>query len=189
MPKVGKALTESSQTVYHHDVLEFVQVAVQFCGHLEQSQGQHRTEFVDTLLKLMPLLYLKAQLLPKVESNGSFIPDEQVTEQDYEFIRQSIRDLLSSEDEYLDVSYDEMMQTDETRWKNISENLADIYQSVRNFLAAYQQGVEDCMYDALWEVQDQFELFWGEALVDALRRLHRIRYSMHENEDTDAYDF
>lgn len=181
MPKQDSQLSSTGQVVYHHDVLEFVQVAVQFCGQLEQVQGQDRPEFIATMLKLMPLLYLKAQLLPKVESNGSFLPDEQVTEQDYEFVRQGVNDLLASDDEYLDVSYDEMMQTDETRWKSISENLADIYQPVRNFLATYQQCVEDCMYDALWQVQDQFELFWGEALVDALRRLHRLQYAVKDD--------
>lgn len=176
-----------SQVVYQHNVLEFVQVAAQFCGLLEQAQGAERAEWVSTVLKLMPLLYLKAQLLPKVESDGSFLPDNQVTEQDYEYVRQGVRDLLASEDEYLDVAYDELLQTDETRWKSISENLADIYQPVRNFLAAYQNGVESCMYDSLWEVQDQFELYWGEALVDALRRLHRLQYSIRENADTDDY--
>lgn len=183
----GKSLSE--QPIYSHDVIEFVQVAVQFCGQLEQAESQSRSELIETLLKLMPLLYLKAQLLPKVESNGTFLPDEQVTEQDYEYVRQGVYSLLASDDEYLDVSYDEMMQTDETRWKSISENLADIYQPVRNFLATYQQGVEDCMYDALWQVQDQFELFWGEALVDSLRRLHRLQYAVKDGATSENEDY
>lgn len=189
MPQQNKQELSSTQMIYHHDVIEFVQVAVQFCGQLEQAQSQQRPSFVDTMLKLLPLLYIKGQLLPKVDSTGSFLPDEQVTEEDYEFIRQSVHDILSSDDEYLDVSYDEMMQTDETKWKSISENLADIYQPVRNFLATYQQGVEDCMFDALWEVEDKFELFWGEALVDALRRLHRIQYALRDNDDVSDYDY
>lgn len=190
MPSQDSHLSSPSSVVYHHDVIEFVQVAVQFCSHLEQAQTLNRNELVDTLLKLMPLLYLKAQLLPSVESNGSFLPDDQVTEQDYEFVRQGIHDILGSEDEYLDVAYDEMMQTDETRWKTISENLADIYQPVRNFLATYQQGVEDCMHDALWQVADQFELYWGESLVDALRRLHRLHYAMRDDDPTNpSYEY
>lgn len=180
MPNRATLQSSSQQIIYHHDVLEFVQVAIQFCSQLEQAQSQTRSAFIPTMLKLMPLLYLKAQLLPKIESNGSFLPDEQVTEQDYNYIRGGINALLASDDEYLDVAYDEMMQTDETQWKSISENLADIYQSVRNFLATYQQGVEDCMFDALWQVQDQFELFWGESLVDALRRLHRLQYAVRD---------
>ncbi len=184
--KVSTSSSESS-VVYHHDVLEFVQVAVQYCSFLEQLQGRERNEMVETLLKLMPLLYLKAQLLPRVESDGSFVPDAQVTEADYDFVRQSAYAILGNDDQYLDVSYDEMMQTDETRWKSLSEHLADIYQPVRNFLATYQQGVEDCMYDALWELVDQFELYWGEALVDALRRLHRIRFAVRDDIGADEF--
>ncbi len=189
MTRQDQSKASSGQAIYQHDVLEFVQVAVQFCSQLEQAREQSRQELTGTLLKLMPLMYLKAQLLPKVESSGSFLPDEQVTEQDYEFIRLGIHDVLGSDDEYMDVAYDEMMQTDETRWKSISENLADIYQPVRNFLSTYQQGIEDCMFDALWEIQDQFELYWGEALVDSLRRLHRLQYAVRENGDTESYAF
>lgn len=173
----------SEKVIYHHDVLEFVQVAVQYCATLEQYAEATRSELIDHLLKVMPLMYLKALLLPKVESDGSFLPDEQVTEQDYDFVRLGLADILGNEDEYLDVIYDEMMQTDDTGWKRISEHLADIYQPVRNFLATYQAGVEDCMNDALWSLVDSFELYWGEALVDALRRLHHVKFAIKENDD------
>lgn len=176
---------QSDKVIYQHDVLEFTQVAVQFCGLLEQSHAMEKGELVDTLLKLMPLMYMKAQLMPKVEENEGFMPDEQVTEADYEYVRGNLAAILGNDDEYMDVVYDEMMQTDETQWKRISENLADIYQPVRNFLATYQSGIEDCMRDALWSLEDNFELYWGEALVDALRRLHRIKFAVKDTEDED----
>ncbi|MCQ2196719.1 MAG: DUF5063 domain-containing protein [Bacteroidaceae bacterium] len=176
----------SEKTIYQHDVLEFAQVAVQFCALLEQCGDKTRRELTETLLKLIPLLYLKAELLPDVESDGAFLPDDQVTEQDYDFVRCSLAGVLGNEDEYLDVVFDEMMQTDDTQWKRISENLADVYQPVRNFLATYQGGLEDCMQDALWALKDNFELYWGESLVDALRRLHRIKYAIKNDDDEDS---
>ena len=173
----------SEKVIYQHDVLEFTQVAVQYCATLEQYNEATREELVERLLKILPLMYVKALLLPKVESDGSFLPDEQVTEQDYDYVRFGIADLLGNDDEYLDVVYDEMMQTDDTGWKRISEHLADVYQPVRNFLATYQAGVEECMTDALWSLTDSFELYWGESLVDALRRLHRIKFAIKECDD------
>ena len=163
---------DDTKIVYRHEVLEFATVAVEYCAFLEQSQGRRREDFIGTMLKLLPLLYLKAQLLPRVESVGEWLPREQVTESDYEFVRGIAYDLLGNDDRYLDVSYEDELETDEMQWRSVSEHLADIYQPVRNFLAVYQDGVEDCMLDALWALTDNFELYWGQALVDALKRLH-----------------
>ena len=134
------------------------------------------------MLKLLPLLYVKATLLPEVVSEGDFLPQGQVTEDDYNYIRRTVYDILPDEDQYLDVSYDRDMETDETQWKSLSEHLADIYQPLRNFLAVYQDGVEDCMMDALWAIHDSFELYWGEALVDAMKRMHLIYYNKEREE-------
>lgn len=175
----------STKVIYQHDVIEFAQVAVQFCAQLERANETERGELIDKLLKLIPLLYVKAQLLPEVESEGDFLPDDYVREQDYNFILSALSQQLGDDDMYLDVIADEMMQTDDTVWKRISEHLADVYQPVRNFLAAYQRGVEECMLDALWYLEDSFTSYWGEALVDALRRLHHIKYSKLEDEDTE----
>ena len=58
---------EEKSPVYGRDVLELVTVAVEYCAFLEQTEGKTRMSFVDTLMKLLPLLYLKAALLPKYE--------------------------------------------------------------------------------------------------------------------------
>ena len=58
--------------------------------------------------------------------------------------------------------------------------------SLRNFVSAYQIGVEDCMHDALWLVMDQFELFWGKCLVDSLSRLHYVKYKITGESDEDT---
>lgn len=170
-------VNDKAKTIYHHDTLEFVTVGIEYCAFLEKSPGRPRQDFLDKMLKLLPLLYMKAMLLPEVVSEGDFLPQGKVTEDDYNYIRRTVYDILPDDDQYLDVSYDRDMETDETQWKSLSEHLADIYQPLRNFLAVCQDGVEDCMMDALWAIRDNFELYWGEALVDALKRLHLIRFN------------
>ena len=172
-----------SNPIYARDTLEFVTVAAEYCALLEKSDERTEEELVGTLLKLLPLLYMKAQLLPEVETDGAFVPDDQVTEEDYNFVRDNLYRFLHEHDEYEMLVWDEDMQTEESRWCSVSEGLADIYQALRNFVAVYQQRVEACMPDALWQLRDNFELYWGQTLLDTLRQLHRIKYSLKIEND------
>lgn len=78
--------------IYDHNTLEFVTVAAEYCALLEKQgtgdKGQE--EFVAILLKILPILYMKVQLLPEVDSDGSFAPSGQVTEDDYNFVRDGV---------------------------------------------------------------------------------------------------
>ena len=170
--------------IYAHDTLEFVTVAAEYCALLEKSEQQTPEMFVGTLLKLLPLLYMKVQLLPEVDTDGAFVPTDQVTEEDYNYVRDGIYSLLQEHDEYEMLVWDEDMQTEESRWCSVSEGLADVYQALRNFVAVYQQRVEPCMLDALWQLRDNFELYWGQTLLDTLRQLHKIRYSLNIEKDS-----
>lgn len=177
---------EFQNTIYAPATLEFVTVAAQFCVFLEQSQGRRKREFVETMLRLLPLLYVKATLLPRIESDGAFLPDDKVTEEDYNFIRQTVYDIMQADDDYEELVYDATIQTDENRWLSVSEGLADMYQAIRNFVGVYQERIEDCMTDALWAVMDNFELYWGQSLVDTLRQLHKLRYAQQKDLDEDT---
>ena len=178
--------SDKENPIYQHNTLEFVTVAAEYCAFVEQSESRTRDEFINTMLKLLPVLYMKAQLLPTVESDGEFLPDDHVTEQDYDYVRGNVYGILGKDDEYEDFTYDMNMQTEETVWKSVSEDLADTYQWLRNFVFAYQQRVEPCMKDALAHVVENFGPYWGVCLVGALKRLHHIRYtsdSVYDEED------
>lgn len=162
--------------VYSSPVVEFVTVGAEYCAFLEQSEGRDKQEFIDKLLKLLPLLYVKASLLPKVEGNEFFGVETFVTEADYDWLRAVLTTVMGEDDAFEDLIYDEQMQTDDTRWKSVAEELADIYQPVRDFVETFRMGVEDNIAEALWVLNDSFELSWGTNLVDVLRRLHRIKY-------------
>lgn len=176
----------NSKTIFAQGTIDFVTVAAEFCAYLEQSTDRSKEQFVDTMLKLLPFLYVKAHLVKRVESNGDFLPDDKVTEEDYNWIRNIIYSILGNDDDYEELVFDPNTQSDETKWSSISENLADMYQSLRNFVSAYQIGIEDCIHDALWLVMDQFELFWGKCLVDSLSRLHQVKYKITGDSDEDS---
>ena len=164
--------------VYSSGVIEFETVGAEYCAFLEQSEQREKDVFVDKLLKLLPLLYLKATLLPKVEGSESFGVESFVTEEDYDWIRGVVTNIMGEDDSYEDLIYDEQMQTDEARWKSVAEDLADIYQPVRDFVETFRAGVADNIAEALWALTDSFEFYWGGVIVDVLRRLHRVRYTI-----------
>ena len=76
-----------------------------------------------------------------------------------------------------------MKFSDEPAVKTISEDLADIYQALKNFVEAYRIGLEENVYEAVAEVRNAFVLYWGQTLANAMRALHRVRYSPEDDED------
>ena len=63
---------------------------------------------------------------------------------------------------------------------SISENMADIYQDIKDFLLLYQTGTNEVMNDAVWECRMNFENFWGQKLVNSMRAIHSFIYSGEE---------
>ena len=74
-------MKKESQVIFDRNVVEFVTVAAEFCKFLEQAETMKRDTFVDTSLKILPLLYLKAAMLPETEIIGDDAPESYVTEE------------------------------------------------------------------------------------------------------------
>ena len=127
-------MKQQSQVIFERNNVEFVTVAAEFCAFIERSEGQQRAEFVDTLLKILPLLYIKASMLPECEAMGDDCLEAFVTEDDYEVIRINLQEVLADHDDYLDVFVEEMKYSDTPIRKSIAEDLADIYQVVKDFV-------------------------------------------------------
>ena len=176
-------VNDKKTIVYSRNTVEFVTVAAEFCAYLEQSEGRKCRDFTDTVLKLLPLLYLKAALLEDIEGAEDFLPEAFVSEQDYEFVRLTLSALLGEKDDYLDFCNEGVKFSDEPAVKTISEDLADIYQALKNFVETYRIGLEENMYEAVAEVRNAFVLYWGQTLTNAMRALHRVRYSPEDDED------
>ena len=171
--------------VFSRNTVEFVTVAAEFCAYIERSNEHDRKDFVDTLLKLLPLLYIKAQMLPNEEKITDEDMEDFVTEDSYEVLRMTIYDLLADKDSYLDVFVADMKYSDTPVTKSISEDLADIYQDVKNFVCLFQLGINETMHDAIIECNEHFREYWGQTLVNTLRALHDIRYSTNLDEETE----
>ncbi len=176
-------MENNTQIIYNKNVIEFVTVAAEYCAFLEQNKAVESKEYVDTLLKILPLLYLKTLLLPHSERMGFEEPEVHVDEITYEVIRQNITRILGPDDDYLEIFTPDMNYTDQPIKQWISEGLADIYQDLKNFIFVFQQGLDEVMNDALVICLENFEYYWGQKLVNTLRALHNIKYSLDIDQD------
>lgn len=179
-------MEKESQTIFDKNVIEFVTVAAEFCAFLERAESMKRSDFVDTSLKILPLLYLKASLLPPCERLGEEELETYVTEEVYEILRLNLAELMSEKDDYLDVFVEDMVYSDQPIKKCISEDLADIYQDIRDFIFVFQLGLNETMNDSLALCQENFGLLWGQKLVNTLRALHDVKYHQEEEEEEEA---
>jgi len=168
----------SEHPVYSKNVIEFVTVAAEYCSFLENSNQQDTKSFLEKMTKIIPLLYLKTSLLPVFDA---MLEDETiqqfVTEDEYEFVRGQITSTVGQYDEYLEVFHPDMQYSDSPVLATISEDLADVYQDLKDMIANFQSADFQIMNDALANCVGNFRNFWGQKLLNALRALHNVLYS------------
>lgn len=175
-----------SEVIFDKNTIEFVTVAAEYCSFLEKTNEKCRDEFVDMALKLLPLLYLKASLIPLCERIGIDELEQSVSEDDYEFIRTSVKQVMGFQDDYLEVFTPDMQYSDGALTCEISEDMADIYQDVRDFVEMFKSENNITMNDALVICKEHFADYWGQKLVNSMRALHDVKYNQHGEEDNEA---
>ena len=181
-------MKQASQLIFERNSVEFVTVAAEYCAFIERSEGKNRKEFVDTLLKILPLLYIKASMLPECEVLGEDNLETFVTEDEYEVVRINLQELLADRDDYLDVFVEDMKYSDTPIRKSIAEDLSDIYQVVKDFICQFRSGLNETMHDALAQCREHFISYWGQTLVNTMRTLHEVKYSHTDNDEEEEFD-
>ena len=174
---------DENQLIYSKPVIEFATVAAESCLFLERAEEHTKTDFITTATRLLPLLYLKTSLLdlPEDESEGNI--ERFVTEDDYLFVKNQIERLLGADDSFLEVFHPDMPYSDTPIAAFVSENLADIYQEIKDFAANFQIGESEIMTAALAACLSAFAEHWGQKLLNALRALHSVKYSENFGEE------
>lgn len=174
-----------SGNIYSAQVLEFLTVATEFCQLVEHCQISNVKEFIAQALRILPTLYAKGlatSTLPTTEDEWDI---EEMSEAQYDYVREAVAETLGSQDDYLDVFVEEMKYSDKPILKTISEDLADVYQVVGTFLLNQQNGNDEFLDKALARVGETFKEYWGGRLLSALRALHDL-YT-HPDEETEVY--
>ena len=160
--------------LYADSVLDFVRVSTEYCRYLETCSNENVSHFTHVCCGLLPMIYLKAHIISNVPEETEGFGYEMVSEEDYNYIRGNVASILGEHDDFLDVFVEDFKYSDQPILCTVSENLADIYQQLRNLAATYQEENEEAMKVALWDTVNEFKLGWGQKLLNALRALHDL---------------
>ncbi len=176
-------MNNESEAIYAPSVIDFITVSAEYCVTLEKNEPIEKKEFLGKITKLLPLVYVKAAVLPEVEDDDEVMLQEYVTEDDYNFVQNRVWSILKGDDEYLEVFTQDMQFSETPVVATISENLADIYQDLKNLLYVYGDRNEECMQAALYKVEENFRNYWGQKLVNAMRPMHEVLYGEKQQEE------
>ena len=168
---------ELNSLVYSKNVIELITVANEFCSFVERSDEMESSDFLSRLQKILPLLYLKASLLPEFESQSDEDLEKYVTEVEYNLIQQKIMRHTGAGDDYQEVFLPGMQFSESSLTASIAENIADIYQDMKDLVMSFRTLDEEVMELSLSESQNNFSQFWGQKLVNCLRAVHNLIYS------------
>ncbi len=166
--------------VYSANVIEFVAAANEFCKYAEHASEVKGGELLRILQRLLPFLYIKASLLPGLEPVFEEGNEKFVSEADWKKVNEDFRKQFGTADTYFDLTEDKFIEAENIVAASIAENMADIYQDLKDFLLLYQTGTSEVMNDAIWECRMNFENIWGQKLVNSMRAIHRFIYSGEE---------
>ncbi|MDP3434593.1 MAG: DUF5063 domain-containing protein [Bacteroidota bacterium] len=177
---------ELNSIAYSKNVIEFITVASEFCSFLERSESLETPDFLGRLQKILPLLYLKASLLPEFEFEADDDLEKFVSEMDYNLIQQKILRHTGANDDYQEVFLSGMQFSESALTASISENVTDIYQEMKDLVMSFRMLNDEVMEQAVWECKNNFSQLWGQSLVNCLRAIHNLIYAENIQDEQDT---
>lgn len=177
-------MNKRSDILYSPEVLEFVKSSNDFCKWLENKEIKDRKSFIREGLRILTSLYSWMIIIPAIEPIFNESTEKFVTEEEWSVLYRRIAAMLGSQNDYNDIPDASEYDRSDMVGRKISEDLADIYQDLRDFLEVYRNSPEDIMNDALWECRTSFENTWGEKLLRVSRALHHGYFEPYSDDDS-----
>lgn len=155
--------------------LSFIALTNEYCQVLENADNVTRDDFLASMLKILPRIYIIANDLEDNFAIGNYDIEPYLTEDVYTQVQNSLLRLLAEEDVYLEVFVEDMKYSDTPIAASISENLADLYQVFYNFIATLKDAPTDAQFELIGECKHDFHDYWGQILCNVLRAIHSVK--------------
>lgn len=170
-------------TALNTNTLAFIALCNEYCVAMGQARESEREAFVQSMLRLLPRIYISAtDLKTDFDPSDEAYLESALEEDYYESVRCSVENLLGPDDVYLEVFEEDMKYSDTPIAASVSEGLADIFQVLYNFVVMVKESPEELVEMAVVAVRDEFESYWGQRLCNVMRALHGINYNMSDNQ-------
>ena len=155
------------------NVLELLRVAHEYCLFVENMESRSMEETITFFRKLGPLLYLKGALLPWVEPENPETDERFVTEEEWQAVFNEFRGKLTNLDEFWHIDHEGGLSYEAIK-ASLSENFADIYQDMKDFVLLYSKNTRDARQNAVHDCSLLFESRWGVKMLENLRYVHYL---------------
>lgn len=162
------------QFVYAAETVGFVAAANEVCMFLEDVKGMEGKAFIRKAVMHLSAVYHAMLVIGETEPVLESAFEPTITEQDWSFVYQRIAGLLGPFNDILRPADEGEFDRSELVPHTISEDLADVYQELKDFTTIYSRGMEELMNDAAWELKVRFAEHWGGKLLRSLSALHNL---------------
>ncbi len=178
-----KMKEKNEEPAYSNSVIELLKVANEYCIFIENADNNSKENILDFVQKIIPLLYLKGSLLPYINIEDNEASERFVTEEQWDTLFSTLREKLIADDEYWFLDYNSADKTDPVK-ASLSENLADIYQDLKDFVMLYQKPTRAAKQNAAHDCKHLFETHWG---TKALQLSQWVNYLLLKDKNTETY--
>jgi len=160
--------------VYSDEIVALVKAANEAASFLEELKGKETGAFLSETPLI--LVYVYTAMLESGETEPVFEEGTEpvVSEQEWATVYQQVAGILGASNAFLRPAEEDEFDRSELVTHTISEDLADVYQELRDFTTNYSRGIEEIMNDAAWELRERFNEHWGKKLLRALLAIHNL---------------
>lgn len=158
------------------NAIAFVGLCDEFCRQMEGAREAERNEFIDSMLRLLPRIYISAfDISPDVYLDQEVYIDQALEEDYYDAVRRNVESLFGPDDVYLEVFEEDMKYSDTPVAVSISEGLADLFQVFYNFINTVRDTTDETVSLALQSVAEDFRGYWSQTLCNTFRAINHLK--------------
>ncbi len=160
--------------------LAFIALSNEFCSAIENAMEFEKEDFVAKMLKMLPRIYMTVTDIDIEESTEDFYALPYLDESVYDSLRSQIATLMGEDDVFLETFEEDMKYSDAPVSATISEDLADVYQQLYNFVASVRDVDTEAINSIIITCKEEFASYWGQTLCNVLRALHSVFYNKQD---------